>query len=1258
MPFVNRFFLNSNGAVTYTGNTLGLSRSNTVGVPGTVDSIGAFITTDTSQQFGSYPAGTTGDFMNNSSTAILQIPAGSTILYAELIWGGTYIDNGVDLSAFIDDPVSLTTPGGSFSIAPDPITAFNVLLSAPSTFAYVRSAEVTALVQAAGAGSYTAAGIVGTIVIPDPTTNHAGWTLGVVYQNNSLPLRNLSIRVGADVILATSGPISTVITGFATPFTGPLDARSAISAQEGDANKTGDNAQFGPTLATVVSLSGPNNFVNNFFASQLNKDDGTLDTSGTFGDRNQINGVPGTNIVGGRQSYDITNVDISATLQNAQTNAVFNLTTNGDGYLVNSIGIQIDIATPLLTIVKSANTQDTTIGDIVTYTVTVQNTGIVNAEGVEVFDIIDTEATFVPGSITLNGGPVPPNTTPDTGITVGILTPNQSAVITFQYQVTAIPFDGSIKDQAFVSFTFMPTPNSPTISTSIPSNIVELMVFAPDITLEKSANVQQAVIGNPVTYTLVAGNAGNIAANVTVSDPLPVGSIFVAGSVTIDGVASPSANPVAGIPIGIIDPGGSSTITFTVLVVSEPPNNTLINQSTANFTYQPPDGRTIPGSTLSNQVVIPVINPMTSPVVSLVKSASISSGIVGEVVTFTVTATNNSIAGLLNAVLTDTIPAGYTFVTGTVTVAGVAVPAANPTTGIPIGLLPVSASVTVTFDLQITSIPSPPVLTNQANLQYDFLGIPYNTPSNLVDVTVLQPVISLLKRSSESEVVVGQIFNFSITVSNSGNVAADNIIVTDLLNPYLSFVAGSVRINGTSFPAESPITGIAVGTVAPGGSTIVSFDVQLISQPPTQFMENQASATFTFESPQGTVGTGSAVSNIVLIEDPLFRISVVKTESEQFALVGDRITITVAVTNNGILPADDSVVTDFSTNGAAFVPGSVTVNGVSVPGDINLGINIGTVAPGATVTVTFQEDILNIVQPSEIVDDFVVVTFTEGGVPGSAISNTAEIIVTQPIISTVKRAKESFAFVGDVVHYETDVTNTGSFNADVTWFDVLPEGSIFVQNSFTLDGFPDAGVNMLTGAFLGTIEANETGFITFKLQVVSYPPTGQLLNQGRLVFSYTLPDGRSFTLTNLTNPVIVPVLALPTLVKSANITDVMVGGFVTYTLVIANPNIAALQNVILTDTLPAGLSFVTGSLKVNGVTSPSASLTNGVAIGSVPAKGQVTVSFLAKADFEPANPVTTNSAAISFDLVLPDGQLIARSVVSNPVNVTIEEEEE
>ncbi|QJC53441.1 DUF11 domain-containing protein [Paenibacillus albicereus] len=1261
MPFVNRFLLNQNGAITYAGNTLGLSRSDTVGQPGTIDSIGAFTTIDTSQTFGLYPPGTTSNFQQNSSTALLNLPAGASVLYAELIWGGTYINNGVDFSAFVDDPVSLTTPVGPASIVPDPATAFNVLLSNtppfPPAYAYVRSADVTAIVQAAGAGAYTTSGVVGTIVVPDPTSNHAVWTLAVAYADPSMPLRNLSIRVGAVVILATSGPVSTVVNGFATPFQGPLDGRAAISAQEGDANKTGDQAQFGPTAATLTTLSGPNNFANNFFASQVNGDNGLLVTTGTFGSRNQLNGTPGSNIPAGRQGYDVTNVSLAGALLNAQTSAVFQLTTNGDGYLVDSVGIQLDIAQPILTIVKSASAGDAVVGDIITYTLTVRNTGSVTASDVQVTDSIDdTSASFVPGSVTLNGMPVP-GANPDAGVTVGTLAAGASAVVTFQYQVTAIPFGETLDDQGRVAYTYQPTPGSPVISTFVPSNIVKIPVFQPILSLVKSGDPSPAPLGGIVTYTLLVSNTGNILASVTITDPLPPATTFVPGSVTVRGVSAPGQSPVTGIVVGALLPDTSAVVTFQVQVTSIPPEGELVNQSTAAYTYQPPDGRILTGQTPSNTVIIPVVAPVNPPSVDVVKSAGAAGAIVGETISFTVTATNRSIATIADAVLTDPLPDGYAFVAGSVTVNGVPAPAADPTAGISVGTLASGATSTVTFELTVVTLPDPPVLTNEASLAFTFFGTPYDIPSNPADVDILQPVIGLTKRASAFVAAVGDVVSYSVTATNTGNVAAV-VTIVDPLNAYSDFVPGTARVQGVPVPGADPTTGIVAGTVAPGDSIAVSYDVLLTASPPDGFFDNQASAAFTYSSPSGAAGAGSALSNLVRIVETNSQLVVQKTASQSYALVGDRVTYTIVVENVSSAPAPDVVLVDTTTPGAAFVAGSLVVDGVPAAGSIATGISLGTLAPGQRVVVAFAEEIVALAVPDYDVDDLATATFVSEGSTVSSLSNLVVVSVAIPSVTGTKRALTPFAFVGDEVLYEVDITNVGNYNGDIVWSDRLPEGSVFVENSLLLDGVPVPGVNMYTGAFIGTVEAKSTAVVSFKLKVTAFPPGGVLTNQARLDLTFRLPNGRPFTATVSTNPVSVPVLGLATLVKRSSVSTVGVGGSVRFELAVLNPNPQPIDHVFVYDSLPAGLGFVPGSLTVSGAALPAEVTPSRIPVGTVPAGSSVIVAFQALALFAPPNPVVVNSASSGYEILVPGGGRLPRVALSNPVQVLIEEEEE
>lgn len=150
MPITNRFSTTTNGALAITGNTLGLSKISNQNRAGTIGAIGAFITTNTALQVPTFPAGTTLNYIQNSSTAILNIPAGSTILYAEIIWGGNYLSRDQNITSVLGNPVSFTTPVSTYSITPSAVTASKqTFVSGSVTFGfYTRSADVTSLVQA------------------------------------------------------------------------------------------------------------------------------------------------------------------------------------------------------------------------------------------------------------------------------------------------------------------------------------------------------------------------------------------------------------------------------------------------------------------------------------------------------------------------------------------------------------------------------------------------------------------------------------------------------------------------------------------------------------------------------------------------------------------------------------------------------------------------------------------------------------------------------------------------------------------------------------------------------------------------------------------------------------------------------------------------------------------------------------------------------------------------------------------------------
>jgi uncharacterized repeat protein (TIGR01451 family) len=527
--YINRYATTTRGAVTFTGNTLGLSKQSDANAPGTADSIGTFITTNPLSQDGTYPFGTTANWQQNGSSAVLTLPAGSTVLYAELIWGGTSNVGGENVSAFLNNSVSLTTPLGTSAVPPAAATA-----QSGANSRYVRSADVTALVTAGGAGTYTVGGVPGTQGSSENTDNTAGWTLAVVYANPALAVRNLTVFAGAE----GGGAAPAQISGFCTQASGGISGRVLVSAEEGDSSRTGDEFRFGPTstLGAGNRLSGPNNPLTNFFASQINNDAGTLNTSGSFG---TLNHPLGSNASGRRQGWDITNINGSAQLTNNQTQAFAQGTTTGDQYTINGLGLQIDVRAPSFPVtVKQVDKTLTYVGDVLTYTVTVQNDGDVPANDVIFTDDLPAGTSYVAGSFEVDN--VAQATTPPFNVNLGTINNGAQQVVTFQARVDFVPATPPRDYRNTASWTYTYDACGTPIPGSVTTNEVASTVTAVSgyksvkLTTDADASLTPTP-GDTLTWSLFYTNTGSATATgFQITDSLPTDlGIIAPGAQTV-----------------------------------------------------------------------------------------------------------------------------------------------------------------------------------------------------------------------------------------------------------------------------------------------------------------------------------------------------------------------------------------------------------------------------------------------------------------------------------------------------------------------------------------------------------------------------------------------------------------------------------------------------------------------------------------------------------------------------------------------------
>jgi uncharacterized repeat protein (TIGR01451 family) len=709
--YINRFTTITNGAITFTGNTIGLNKAANSNAPGTSGAIGTFISTNAASQDGTYPLGTTSSWTANASTATLAYPVASTVIYAELIWSGSYSYGGENVSAFLNNTVTFITPLGINAVAPAAASAQTLgVAGAGGTCAttpciYVRSANVTALVQAAGAGIYTVGGIPATQSNTDNSANTGGWTLAVVYGNSALPSRSLSVFTGAEI----GGAAAASVSGFCTPPTGPRSGRMMVSALEGDSSIAGDQMLFGPTTTTLTAQSATNNLVGNFFASQINNDSGALNTAGSFGTSNQTPGTAGI----GRQGYDITNVNVSASLLNNQTTAFAQGTTTGDQYVINALGLQINVGAPIFPSTgKVVDKSVTAVGDTLTYTVNLDNTtGTADATNLVFTDAPPPGTTFVAGSLLVDGIATAGN--PAVGVNVGTIAAGAQKVVRFQVLVTSIPTAPAVAQYSnsaswtyqFISCSGQPVSNGAIATTAVVTQIARLSIA-------KAASPAGAVLpGTTLTYTITLNNDGTApSAGSTLQDTVPLGATYVPNSTTLNGTAVPDVTgsmpyTVAklvnspGQVAGVLPVGQTATVVFQV-VVNTTATSTITNTASGDI-----DGTgAAPVSTASVNTPVNLAAKL-----AITKTNSTTTLVAGSTTTYTLVASNAGPSAADGAMVRDPAVAGLACTDVSCSTAGAVCPAPldvatlQGATGLVIPSFPANSTVTFLLTCGVTA---------------------------------------------------------------------------------------------------------------------------------------------------------------------------------------------------------------------------------------------------------------------------------------------------------------------------------------------------------------------------------------------------------------------------------------------------------------------------------------------------------------------------------------------------------------------------
>lgn len=470
-----------------------------------------------------------------------------------------------------------------------------------------------------------------------------------------------------------------------------------------------------------------------------------------------------------------------------------------------------------------------------------------------------------------------------------------------------------------------------------------------------------------------------------------------------------------------------------------------------------------------------------------------------------------------------------------------------------------------------------------------------------------QPLDSSRKLVNVASTPIGGVLNYTISLTNSTGSGLPSVLVTDTLPSSLTYVDASLSAPSGSFGfaggvitwtgslnsnSNLPITFQAtVNSDAPGGATIVN----------TALIDD------------GTVIVPKTAS--VNTNSPLALSS--KTASKSTLYYGESLSYTIAMTNSA--PVSINVMmTDTLPASLSYVGGSLTApSGVYGYSD-GVITWAGSISPGSSVPVVFSAN-ANPGAPSGT-------TITNAAAidhAGEILTRTVNALGLSPLTLSAKTVDRAQAYSGETASYSVSLTNTAGISLNnVIVTDTLPALLAYVNGSLSA---PNGSFGYASGVitWTGTIPANSNLNVTFDAMASPATPSGTMVSNSALIDQGGGAITRSKGILVL-NPL--------TAAKTANKSSAQPGELIAYTIAVTNAANVASGPVLITDTLPVGLTYSNGSLTA---TTGSYGIAGNVITwtGSIDPISNVQLTFGGLANSSNTNTATVNRA----------GQILMRS---------------
>ena len=601
-----------------------------------------------------------------------------------------------------------------------------------------------------------------------------------------------------------------------------------------------------------------------------------------------------------------------------------------------------------------------------------------------------------------------------------------------------------------------------------------------NLEIHKTVDKKSVKIGDTLTYTISVKNNGDKVAKAIIYDNVPEGTVLLNKDNNEDENTKKLTWRVT------VEPGETENVEFTVRVKAE--KGTIKNSAIVN-------GKT------TNETETGIIN------ITGKKEVNTSEAKVGDTLTYTIILTNSGNADG-TVTVTDEIPTGtrikdedttgYNKATNTMIWSNVEVKAGK--------------SVELTLEVVVKDDTTDTV-KNVAKI--DNKEIPEKPETKVANITGTKTV-------DKTEAKVGDTLTYTIALTNNGN-ADGTVTVTDEIPTGTTLVADSITANGSYNEENKTITWTDVKVEA-GKTAEVSFKVTINNDTKTS-VTNKA------------VIDGNKPTEEV--ETKIANITGAKSVDKSTAKVGDTLTYTITLTNNG--NADGMVtVTDEIPTGTTLVADSITANGSYNEENKTITWTDVKVEAGKTAEVSFKVTINNDTKTS-VTNKAVI----DGNKP------TEEVETKIANITGAKSVDKSTAKVGDTLTYTITLTNNGNADGTVTVTDEIPTGTRIKDEDTT-------GYNKATNTMIwSNVEVKAGKSVELTLEVVVKDDTTDTVKNVAKIDNKEIPEKPETKVANITGT------------KTVDKTEAKVGDTLTYTIKLTNSGNAD-GKVTVTDEIPTG----------------------------------------------------------------------------------------